>query len=341
IVADGATAPEAHALPAFFAERAVRDGPACAAFRRGGRQLYAPLVFEDGAAALDGAPFFAPTGEEPLAPAAPWTYGSLATHLPGPGPVDVVLYARARYSREADGLRRHEVRRETSRAYAAVFGGGAPEDAPADLVAIAGAADATQRRAISRIVAGASLVLRGPPGTGKSSTLANACVALAAAGRTVLVVGQEAAAARVVAAKVAKLVGEDGGAFVVGPDELADRKRKPRDGAVEAAVRRAREASLLPPDSFARRVADDRGLAVSSSRVDDDWGRYCVVLEKDSKKAERRFVCELCGREAASEGPIVKHLAKHRSDLAKRPTAGKKLAEYEALDARRGALDAA
>ena len=37
----------------------------------------------------------------------------------------------------------------------------------------------------------------------------------------------------------------------------------------------------------------------------------------------------------------MKHLAKHRSDLAKRPTAGKKLAEYEALDARRGELDAA
>ena len=35
---------------------------------------------------------------------------------------------------------------------------------------------------------------------------------------------------------------------------------------------------------------------MSSSRVDDDWGRYCVVLERDAKRAERRFVCELCGR---------------------------------------------
>ena len=48
---------------------------------------------------------------------------------------------------------------------------------------------------------GRSFAIRGPPGTGKSATIANCVAALVAAGKRVLVVGAEEAAVRVVAAK--------------------------------------------------------------------------------------------------------------------------------------------
>lgn len=107
-----------------------------------------------------------------------------------------------------NNLRLHDVRRRKSRAYAAIFGpeaGQSEEAAEIDsetTVALAGVADATQRRAVWNVLNGRSFVCRGPPGTGKSSTIANAALALAAVGKTVLVVGQEEAAVRVVASKI-------------------------------------------------------------------------------------------------------------------------------------------
>lgn len=105
-------------------------------------------------------------------------------------------------------LRLHDVRKRASRAYAAVFGPEAGlteevrENDSETTVALASVSDATQRRAVSNVMSGRSFVCRGPPGTGKSSTIANAALALAAAGKTVLVVGQEEAAVRVVASKI-------------------------------------------------------------------------------------------------------------------------------------------
>lgn len=64
-------------------------------------------------------------------------------------------------------------------------------------------ADATQRRCILAVKAGQSFVMDGPPGTGKSQTIANMIVELMADGRTVLFVSQKAAALDVVRNRLA------------------------------------------------------------------------------------------------------------------------------------------
>ena len=53
-------------------------------------------------------------------------------------------------------------------------------------------ADASQHRAINRILGGESIVVWGPPGTGKSQTIANLIASLSASGKRVLFVAGEA-----------------------------------------------------------------------------------------------------------------------------------------------------
>ncbi|MDH6462741.1 very-short-patch-repair endonuclease [Micromonospora sp. A200] len=55
-------------------------------------------------------------------------------------------------------------------------------------------ADSSQSYAINAVVAGQHLVIKGPPGTGKSQTIANIIAALAARGRTTLFVAEKRAA---------------------------------------------------------------------------------------------------------------------------------------------------
>jgi very-short-patch-repair endonuclease len=59
-------------------------------------------------------------------------------------------------------------------------------------------ADSSQHEAIAAVTRGASLVLDGPPGTGKSQTIANLVAESLAAGKTVLFVSEKAAALEVV-----------------------------------------------------------------------------------------------------------------------------------------------
>ena len=59
-------------------------------------------------------------------------------------------------------------------------------------------ADATQRQCINASVDGNSFVMDGPPGTGKSQTIANMIAENIASGRTVLFVSEKAAALDVV-----------------------------------------------------------------------------------------------------------------------------------------------
>ena len=59
-------------------------------------------------------------------------------------------------------------------------------------------ADASQRRVIAAVKTGHSLVVSGPPGTGKSQTITNMIAALLHEGRTVLFVSEKAAALEVV-----------------------------------------------------------------------------------------------------------------------------------------------
>ena len=79
-----------------------------------------------------------------------------------------------------------------------------PEDVPLVLDA-----DASQRACITAAVAGYSFVLDGPPGTGKSQTIANMIGCLLHAGKRVLFVSEKAAALEVVRNRLAS-VGLDG-----------------------------------------------------------------------------------------------------------------------------------
>ncbi|MFJ7086424.1 AAA domain-containing protein [Streptomyces griseus] len=66
-------------------------------------------------------------------------------------------------------------------------------------------ADASQQRAISAALAGSHLVIEGPPGTGKSQTIANLIAALSAEGRRVLFVAEKRAAIEAVTNRLAQV----------------------------------------------------------------------------------------------------------------------------------------
>lgn len=63
-------------------------------------------------------------------------------------------------------------------------------------------ADGSQRRAIAAAARGVSFVMDGPPGTGKSQTIANMIAELMSAGKTVLFVSEKVAALQVVAGRL-------------------------------------------------------------------------------------------------------------------------------------------
>src|SRR5215470_5857002 len=77
-------------------------------------------------------------------------------------------------------------------------GGGASAENPPVILE----ADSAQRACISAALAGRSFTMDGPPGTGKSQTIANMIGALLHAGKTVLVVSEKAAALDVVAGRM-------------------------------------------------------------------------------------------------------------------------------------------
>jgi very-short-patch-repair endonuclease len=84
-----------------------------------------------------------------------------------------------------------------------------PDDPVADFSVLD--ADSSQRAAIEAVLAGRSLVIHGPPGTGKSQTIANLIAAMVARGRKVLFVAEKRAAidavlSRLAAAGLADLV---------------------------------------------------------------------------------------------------------------------------------------
>ncbi|MCU7725007.1 DUF4011 domain-containing protein [Actinoplanes sp. KI2] len=78
------------------------------------------------------------------------------------------------------------------------------EIAPAEDVPLLLDADATQRAAIAAAMAGHSFVLDGPPGAGKSQTIANLVGCLLHAGKRVLVVSEKAAALDTVQQRLAE-----------------------------------------------------------------------------------------------------------------------------------------
>ena len=67
-------------------------------------------------------------------------------------------------------------------------------------------ADSSQNYAINAVLAGQSLIVKGPPGTGKSQTIANLIASLIARGKKVLFVAEKRAAIDAVTKRLASSI---------------------------------------------------------------------------------------------------------------------------------------
>ena len=116
------------------------------------------------------------------------------------------------------------------------------EEAPAEAVPTILDADSSQRACIAAALAGRSFVMDGPPGTGKSQTIANIIGALLQAGKTVLFVSEKAAALDVVRSRLDKA---GLGHFVL---ELHSQKATRKE--VATALGKALDNQPLPPSAM-------------------------------------------------------------------------------------------
>ncbi|HEY7430397.1 MAG TPA: AAA domain-containing protein [Streptosporangiaceae bacterium] len=113
-------------------------------------------------------------------------------------------------------------------------------------------ADSSQRSAIGAVVEGQSLVIHGPPGTGKSQTIANLIASLVARGRKVLFVAEKRAA---IDAVLTRLKVADLGDLVLDiHDGTRDRLRIAHD--LGAVLDRAEQTPLPEVDGLHRRLVD-------------------------------------------------------------------------------------
>jgi hypothetical protein len=132
-------------------------------------------------------------------------------------------------------------------------------------------ADGSQHEAITAATHGASLVLDGPPGTGKSQTIANVIAEFLAAGKTVLFVSEKAAALEVVQGRL-----QDRG---LGDFCLACHSHKANKRQVVAELGRCLDAHdpppcLLAPSASASRCARNSRLTASA--------RPCRSIQRSS-----------------------------------------------------------
>jgi very-short-patch-repair endonuclease len=113
-------------------------------------------------------------------------------------------------------------------------------------------ADSSQRSAIAAVLSGRSLVIHGPPGTGKSQTIANLIAALVARGRKVLFVAEKRAA---IDAVLSRLKNVDLGDLVLDIHEgTRDRQRIARD--LGATLDLAQQAATLDDSTLRRRLSE-------------------------------------------------------------------------------------
>ena len=113
-------------------------------------------------------------------------------------------------------------------------------------------ADSSQRSAIAAVLSGHSLVIHGPPGTGKSQTIANLTAALVARGRKVLFVAEKRAA---IDAVLSRLKAVDLGELVLDIHEgTRDRQRIAAD--LGASLDVAQQTTTPDDTSLRRRLAE-------------------------------------------------------------------------------------
>jgi very-short-patch-repair endonuclease len=133
-------------------------------------------------------------------------------------------------------------------------------------------ADSSQRNAINTVLSGRSLVIHGPPGTGKSQTIANLIAALVARGRKVLFVAEKRAAIDAVLSRLKSV--ELGGTVLDIHDGTRDRMRICRD--LGETLEQAQSTADPDVDDLHRRLTDrQRRLARHASalhQVHQPWG---------------------------------------------------------------------
>ncbi|MGB6614645.1 MAG: AAA domain-containing protein, partial [Trebonia sp.] len=113
-------------------------------------------------------------------------------------------------------------------------------------------ADSSQRSAIETVLAGRSLVIHGPPGTGKSQTIANLIAAMVARGRKVLFVAEKRAA---IDAVLSRLVGVGLGELVLDIHE-GTRDRQRIAAGLGATLDLAEHATAPDTTALHRRLTD-------------------------------------------------------------------------------------
>jgi very-short-patch-repair endonuclease len=146
----------------------------------------------------------------------------------------------------------------------------ATADAPEDDYSVLDA-DSSQRSAIDAVVAGRSLVIHGPPGTGKSQTIANLVAAMVARGRKVLFVAEKRAA---IDAVLSRLISVNLGDVVLDIHEgTRDRQRIAAD--LGATLDLAEHATAPDTTALHRRLTDRqqrlRRHAAALHRAHEPW----------------------------------------------------------------------
>ena len=160
-------------------------------------------------------------------------------------------------------------------------------------------ADSSQRSAIDAVLAGRSLVIHGPPGTGKSQTIANLIAAMVARGRKVLFVAEKRAAIDAVLSRLAVTGLAD---LVLDIHEGArDRQRIAAD--LGATLDVAEHASVPDTSTLRRRLTDRRQRltrhAAALHRAHEPWrlSPYQVQSELLGVPAQARVQARLAAPE--------------------------------------------
>ncbi len=133
-------------------------------------------------------------------------------------------------------------------------------------------ADSTQQAAIDTVRSGAHLVIKGPPGTGKSQTIANLIASLAGEGKRVLFVAEKRAAIDAVLSRLARVGLSD---LVLDAYDGASNKRRL---AQQFGAALERGSAVADPDTSVveRALVERRGRLVEHARAlhetREPWG---------------------------------------------------------------------
>ncbi|MCW2930269.1 MAG: helicase, partial [Actinomycetia bacterium] len=160
-------------------------------------------------------------------------------------------------------------------------------------------ADSSQRAAIDAVLAGRSLVIHGPPGTGKSQTIANLIAAMVARGRTVLFVAEKRAAIDAVLSRLTAV----GLADLVLDIHEGARDRQRIAAGLGTTLDQAEHATMPDMTALHRRLAERqrrlRRHSQSLHRAHEPWGltAYQVQAGLLSVPPEARVTIRLADAE--------------------------------------------